>query len=356
MPPPPSITQRPARHRRPAWVLGGLGLALLIALALSLACGGRGCSAAGLWDALQLDASGHGDAQALAREIVWRLRLPRAMTALAVGGLLALSGALLQVLLRNPLADPYVLGVSSGASLAAVAALWAGLSAGALYASAWAGAAGSTLLLFLLGRHSLLALDLRAAGEGATRLLLSGVMLAAAWTALISLALTLAPDAQLRGMLFWLIGEISGAEPWAPALAGLALATALALALAPALNLLLLGDARAQSLGVAVPRLRLAVSLLAAAATACAVATAGALGFVGLLVPHGLRRLLGNDQRLLLPAAALGGGTVVILGDLLARSLVAPTQLPVGAVMSVVGVPVFLWVLHHAGTAGGAHD
>ncbi|MFM2067626.1 MAG: hypothetical protein RLZZ584_2535 [Pseudomonadota bacterium] len=349
----PASPLRAAGRPRAAWVLAGLAGALLLAVLLSLACGSRGCSAAGLLDALTGALpgrrSGVDDAHALARELIWRLRLPRALTALGVGGLLALAGALLQVLLRNPLADPYVLGVSSGASLAAVAALWLGAGAWALYGAAWGGALVSTLALFVLGRRSLGTLDLRSAGSASARLLLTGVMLAAAWTALISLALTLAPDAQLRGMLFWLIGEISGAEPWAPALAALAVLLLLALGQARALNVLLLGDARAQSLGVAVRRLRLMVCGIAAAATAFAVTTAGALGFVGLLVPHVVRRLLGNDQRVLLPACVLAGAGVVVLADLLARSVVAPTQLPVGAVMSLVGVPVFLWVLHHAG-------
>jgi iron complex transport system permease protein len=337
---------RPRPHQG-ALALVGLTLLLVAALLLSLACGSHGCSAGDLWQAAFGKAQ--DDVQALASELIWRLRLPRAFTALAVGGLLALAGALLQVLLRNPLADPYVLGVSSGASLAAVAALWLGAGSWALTSAAWFGALVSTLALFVLGRRSLTALDLRSAGPASARLLLTGVMLAAAWTALISLALTLAPDAQLRGMLFWLIGEITGSEPWAPALTALIALLALALAQARSLNVLLLGDARAMSLGVAVPRLRVYVCALAAAATAFAVTTAGALGFVGLLVPHVMRRLVGNDQRLLLPACVLAGGAVVVLADLLARSVAAPTQLPVGAVMSLVGVPVFLWVLHHAG-------
>lgn len=343
---PAQAAVRPRPHHG-ALALVGLTLLLVAALLFSLACGSHGCSAGDLWQAAFTQAQ--DDAQALASELIWRLRLPRAFTALAVGGLLALAGALLQVLLRNPLADPYVLGVSSGASLAAVAALWLGAGSWALTGAAWGGALVSTLALFALGRRSLAALDLRSAGPASARLLLTGVMLAAAWTALISLALTLAPDAQLRGMLFWLIGEISGSEPWAPALAALIVLLLLALVQARSLNVLLLGDARAMSLGVAVPRLRVYVCALAAAATAFAVTTAGALGFVGLLVPHVMRRLVGNDQRLLLPACVLAGGAVVVLADLLARSVVAPTQLPVGAVMSLVGVPVFLWVLHHAG-------
>jgi iron complex transport system permease protein len=170
-------------------------------------------------------------------------------------------------------------------------------------------------------------------------------MLASGWSALITLVLAVAPDAKLRGMLFWLIGELSGAEPWAPALAALAVALAMALALARSLNVLAAGDARAHALGVAVPRLRALTCAVAAAATAFAVTTAGALGFVGLLVPHAVRRFTGNDQRVLLPACVLAGGTVVMLADTAARTVLAPAQLPVGAIMSLIGVPVFLWVL-----------
>ena len=355
----PTGGQRPATHelaapgfaqerrRRAAWVWLGLALLALASLLLASVCGTRGCALQAGLQAL----TGTGD-DPLAREIVLRLRLPRALAGFAVGGLLALAGALMQVLLRNPLADPYVLGVSGGASLAALLAISAGAGATALLAASWGGALVSIGALFLLGRGGLRRVDVLDGGAAPTRLLLTGVMLASLWGALITLVLTLAPDGLLRGMLFWLIGDLSGALPWVPAMLALAVALALALALARSLNTLLAGDARAQSLGVEVARLRTFVCLLGAGATAFAVTTGGSLGFVGLLVPHALRRVCGNDQRLLLPACVLGGGTLVVLADTLARTLVAPQQLPVGAILSLLGVPAFLFVLLRAPGAG----
>ncbi len=323
------------RAPRFAWPL--LALVALLGLGLAGACGSGGCSPAmwGWW------ADG---ADPLARELVLGLRLPRAAAGFAVGGLLALAGALLQVLLRNPLADPWVLGVSGGGALGAVLAMWAGAGAALVTGAAWIGAAVSTLLLFAIGAGS----ANRGLAHGAVaplRILLTGVMLASGWGALLTLVLSLAPDARLRGMLFWLIGDLAGADAWlAPALA-LAIGLVVAMRLAPALNLMLLGDARAFSLGVHVNRLRLATCLLAALAAGFAVTTAGAVGFVGLIVPHSLRLVLGNDQRGLLPACVIAGGTLVVLADTLARTIVAPIQLPVGAIVSLVGVPVFLMLL-----------
>ena len=327
--------------RRAAIVWALLAVLALASLCLALACGTRGCGTAGLRDALLAT-----DADPLAREIVLRLRLPRALAGFAVGGLLALAGALMQVLLRNPLADPYVLGVSGGAALAGMLALAAGAGSAALLSASWAGALVSIAALFMLGGRALRsAVPLRDVGSVPDRVLLTGVMLASLWGALVTLVLALAPDALLRGMFFWLIGDLSAAQSPSAALLALGVALAAALALARSLNALLAGDARAQSLGVDVPRLRAAVCLLGAGATAFAVTTAGSLGFVGLIVPHALRRLCGNDQRLLLPACVLGGGALVVLADTLARTVVAPRQLPVGAIMALVGVPAFLFVL-----------
>ncbi|MEO7152175.1 MAG: iron ABC transporter permease [Burkholderiaceae bacterium] len=342
----PRLSPAP-RGRQAVRLWAGLALLAVASLTLACACGTRGCAAAPLWDALI--GPGATGSDALAREIVLRLRLPRALAGFAVGGLLALAGALMQVLLRNPLADPYVLGVSGGAALAGLLALAAGTGATALLGAAWAGALVAIGALFLLGGAALRP-GLADPTAAPTRLLLTGVMLASLWGALVTLVLTLAPDAVLRGMFFWLIGDLSGAQGWAVPLLALGVASIGALALARPLNLLLAGDARAQSLGVDVARLRAGVCLLGAGATAFAVTTAGSLGFVGLVVPHALRRLCGNDQRVLLPACALGGGTLVVLADTLARTLIAPRQLPVGAIMALIGVPAFLALLRR--TAG----
>ncbi len=329
-----------ARRPRAAIVLATLGFAVLAAFALALATGSIGVDGTAIVHALA------GDATSGPAAIVRELRLPRALAAFAVGGLLAVAGALLQVLLRNPLADPYVLGISGGAAVGALAALSAGIATFTMPA-AFAGAFASTLVVFGLARAG------RArAPWTAMRLLLTGIVVAAGWGAMIALMLTLAPDAQLRGMLFWLIGDLSA--PPAPGGPLLALGAVLVVALAFArdLNVLSRGDDVATALGVAVPRATLALHAAAAFATAVAVTVAGAVGFVGLVVPHALRLVIGNDQRILLPAAALAGGALLVVADTLARSLVAPVQLPVGVVTAFVGVPAFLYLL--ARGEGGA--
>ena len=270
-------------------------------------------------------------------EVVRSLRLPRALSGFACGGLLALSGALLQVLLRNPLADPYVLGVSGGASVGALLAMLFGFAAAGINGLAFAGALTAMLVVFGLSR-----------GDGSwtqTRLLLTGVIVAAGCGAVVALLLSIAPDQQLRGMLFWLMGDLSQTGQPELMLAALALLVLLSLAFARELNLLARGADVALTLGVPVARLRFGVYLVASLATAVAVTQAGSIGFVGLIVPHLVRLAVGNDQRLLLPASALAGGTLLVLADTLARSVIAPQQLPVGVLTALIGVPAFLLLL-----------
>jgi len=284
-----------------------------------------------------------------ASQVLHTLRLPRALAAFGVGGLLAVAGALMQVLLRNPLADPYVLGVSGGAAVGALLALLTAGTALLVQAGAFGGALLSIVLVFALAQRDLSRLDTTARLDSAPRLLLTGVMLAALWSALITLLLMLAPEARLRGMLFWLAGDLGGSDA---ALWPLAVLAALLLAswpLARELNVLLRGTAAAQALGVSVLRLRRVVYALASLATAVAVTTGGAIGFVGLVVPHALRLVIGNDQRVLLPACALAGGTLLLLADTLARTLVAPQQLPVGVITALLGVPTFIVLLLQRG-------
>jgi iron complex transport system permease protein len=310
-------------------------LALLVLLAL-----------ASFWAALAAGsipvAAGDIGAALLGRDapgadIIRELRLPRALAGFACGGLLALAGALMQVLLRNPLADPYILGISGGAGAGALLAILIGLPALAIDGLAFAGALGAMLLVFGLAH-----------GDGSwtqTRLLLTGVIVAAGCGALVALMLAIAPDDRLRGMLFWLMGDLAQSGAAWPPLAVLAVALTLAMPFARELNLLARGLLQAQSLGVAVDRLRHAVYLLASLATAAAVTTAGSIGFIGLVVPHLVRLAIGNDQRLLLPASALAGGALLMLADTLARSLIAPQQLPVGVLTALIGVPIFLFLL-----------
>ncbi len=318
---------------RNAAILALVAAAGLAALAWALAAGSVSIDGAAIFRALTDGTPGTEAA------IVRELRLPRALAAFAVGGLLALAGALMQVLLRNPLADPYILGISGGAAVGALGAMLAGAAAWVTPA-ALGGALASTLLVFGLARTGA-----ERAPWTTTRLLLTGVVVAAGWGALIALLLTLAPDAQVKGMLFWLIGDLGGASAATPALVTLAVALCGALAFARDLNVLARGEDVATALGVAVARTTLLLCAVSALATAVAVTTAGSVGFVGLVVPHALRLVIGNDQRLLLPACVLTGGTLLLLADTLARTVAAPIQLPVGVITALVGVPVLLALL-----------
>jgi len=285
-----------------------------------------------------------------ASEVLHDLRLPRALAAFGTGGLLALAGALMQVLLRNPLADPYVLGVSGGAAVGALGAMLAGLGALAVQAGAFGGALASIALVFAIAHRDLARLAAPGSTDNAPRLLLTGVMLAAGWTALVTLLLALAPEARIRGMLFWLAGDVAGAESATIPLAALGVLVIATFPLAREMNVLLRGPVIAASLGVRVAPLRRVLFVAASLATALAVTTSGAIGFIGLVVPHALRLAIGNDQRILLPSCAFAGGALLVLADTAARTVVAPQQLPVGVITALVGVPAFLVLLLRRGT------
>jgi iron complex transport system permease protein len=287
-------------------------------------------------------ASVDGQSNDVAGEIVRTLRVPRAIAGFSCGALLALAGALLQVLLRNPLAEPYVLGVSGGAAAFAVAVLFAGWAWWLVDVASFGGALLSIVIVLGLARREFWRGEPQ---EASPRLLLTGVVVATGWGAIVTLLLALAPDDRLRGIVFWLTGDLNGAaSPW-PALVVLAVALGVCMPVAPQLNVLLRGDTLAASLGVPVAQLRRRIFLVASLAAAASVTTAGTIGFVGLVVPHALRLVLGNDQRMLVPASALAGGVAVMGADLIARTVIAPAQLPVGVVTALVGVPVFLWLL-----------
>jgi iron complex transport system permease protein len=274
------------------------------------------------------------------------LRLGRASSAFVTGAALALAGVMMQALLRNPLADPYVLGISSGASVGALAALLAGAALWMVDLGALAGAVGISLLLFFLARRDLGGNFQREVAGDSSTLLLTGVILASASMALVTLMLSIAPESRLRGMVFWMIGDLSGAHwrllPW------IVLAAALLFAYrqARSLNVMALHADAAATLGVDVGALRRALFICSGLLTASAVTTAGSVGFVGLIVPHACRYAFGPDHRLLLPAATLAGGTFMVLADTLARTILAPQQLPVGVLTSLIGVPIFLFQLH----------
>lgn len=320
----------------PRFVLPLMVLALLALLAI----GGALIVGSATLDIEQVAGVFVGQGEPLAHTLVMELRLPRALSAFAVGGLLAVAGALMQILLRNPLADPYVLGISGGAAVGALAAMLAGLGGVLLSGSAFGGALVSMLLVFALAR-----------GEGSwtpSRLLLTGVVVASGWGAVITLLLSLSPTQALPGMLFWLMGDLSYARaPWMP-LTLLLMVCLMLMPLGRHLNVLARGPMQAAALGVDVRWLSWGIYLIASLLTATAVTSAGTIGFVGLVVPHMLRLVLGNDQRLILPACALSGGLLLVVADTLARSVMAPEQLPVGVITALLGVPMFLLLLNRS--------
>jgi len=322
----------PLSRRRLLLTLASLLLLTAILLCASLCLGSTAYRPWQLWN--------DGPDALLARDVVLSLRLPRSLAALAVGGLLALAGLLQQILLRNPLAEPYVLGTSGGASVGALTALLLGAGSVLVSLAAGGGALATTLLVFALARND--------HSSQQARLLLTGIALASFASALSSLLLSLAPEGLLRGMIYWMLGDLSGAH-WPAAAAALLALLVLLWPWSRDLNLMSHGREAAHALGSHTLRLQWLLYFCSAAATAVAVTTAGMIGFVGLIVPHALRLLLGQDIRLLLPASALGGGCVLLAADIGSRIILAPQQLPVGVVTSLAGVPVFLWLLQQRG-------
>ncbi|HET7921751.1 MAG TPA: iron ABC transporter permease [Gammaproteobacteria bacterium] len=322
------------RSLHPAPMLFMLVILTLLMFCVALAVGSVSLPVSQVLAAL----TGHGDP--LTRTLILELRLPRTLTAFATGGLLALAGALMQVLLRNPLADPYVLGVSGGAAAGALGALLAGFGGYWLSGSAFVGALVSMLIVFVLAHGR--------GGWTPTRLLLTGIVVAFGWGAAVSFMLVLSDDASLRSMLFWLMGDLSYRGTSALPLVVLGLGLLAWLPFARHLNVLSRGETLAEALGIAVRPFSISIYIAASLFTAVAVTEAGAIGFVGLVVPHMLRLVSGSDHRSLLPGAVLAGGSLLMLADMLARTLLAPRQLPVGVLTAAIGVPLFLYLLNRA--------
>lgn len=326
----------PARVLRVCLVLTGvLFLLSFVSLAVGAAAIPVGDVGAALWSGL----TGSSDTLAAEhRTIVLAVRLPRLLLGMIVGAALAVAGAGYQALLRNPLADPYVLGVSSGAALGAILSLVVAARLAPL--AAFVGAVLTIAAVYFLGQ--------RRSELAPYTLLLAGIIMASFLSGLIVFLLYLLSGRDLRGFLFWLMGDLSN-PPALASMLWLGLATLVAIGViyfvAGDLNLLLSGETEAQALGVNVRRTKLLVYLAASLATGLAVSVSGAIGYVGLLVPHLVRLLFGGDYRLLVPATALGGAVVVVAADTLARTVVSPSELPVGAVMALVGAPVFIYLL-----------
>ena len=331
-------------------LLAALSLLLLLAFWLALALGPVSLplldSVQALWQLSGLPTANHDIAQA--ELIVGQIRLPRALLGLCVGAVLALSGVAMQGLFRNPLADPGLIGLSSGAALGAAVAIVGGAAFGGLPAwlapyllslCAFAGGLGVTALVYRLGRRN--------GQTSVATMLLAGIALTALAGAAIGLFTYLADDATLRTLTFWNLGSLNGAS-YARLWPLLLVTAAVALWLprrARALNALLLGESEARHLGFAVERLKRELVFCTALGVGAAVAAAGMIGFIGLVVPHLMRLLVGPDHRLLLPASALAGASLLLLADLLARLLLAPAELPIGIVTALIGAPFFIYLL-----------
>ena len=319
---------------------GALTLALLMAVLLSLKLGAVPISIGDFFLSLGRAVLRGDELPSEYRLFVFEIRLPRILLGVLVGAALAVAGAGFQALLRNPLADPYVLGVSSGAALGAILSLAvAGRASVATPLAAFAGALASIAAVYFLGR--------REGQLDSFTLLLAGIICASFLSAVIMFLMTTLAGQHLRGMAFWLMGDLSAPAPvplgWLFIV--LALAVGAIYTTAADLNLLLSGEQEALHLGVEVGRVKLVVYLASSVLTGLAVSVSGAIGYVGLLVPHAIRMLFGSDYRLLLPATALGGAIVVVLADTLARTVVAPTELPPGAVTAMAGAPFFIYLL-----------
>ncbi|MFC8900405.1 FecCD family ABC transporter permease [Streptomyces cinereoruber] len=344
--PPPTAPPAAAPVRKGAAALLGTaaGLALLAAsVAVAITIGPARIGVADVWATVAAHLGGGVSELSPIRDgIVWDLRLPRTLLAAVCGAGLALCGAVMQSLLRNPLADPFVLGVSSGASTGAVAVVVLGIGGGVLSVTggAFLGAVCSFALVLLLS-HTL--------GGSTDRVVLSGVAAMQLFSALTSFVVMTAADAETtRGVLFWLLGSLAGAgwtDVWV-CLGVLAAALTTCLGYARTLDAFAFGEEAAASLGVAVARTRIVLLCVTALLTAALVSAAGAIGFVGLVLPHAARALVGPGHARLLPVTALAGAVFLVWADTLARTVLNPQEVPVGVVTSLIGVPAFVLVLY----------
>jgi iron complex transport system permease protein len=341
---------RPLTFQGVIWRCGVLAIILVVVVVIALKLGAVPVSLYGLGlDLLHVLVGKTGELSSNYNMIVYDIRLPRILLSIVVGASLAVAGTAFQALLRNPLADPYILGASSGASLGAMLTLIAGpylalpliLSAVVTPLGAFLGAAATVAVVYFLGSHN---------GQlDSNTLLLSGIVSGSFLSAIITFLIsTLAGRGDLRGILFWLMGDLSASlQPsvrWVLGI-GFLVATAIIYTTASDLNLLLNGEKEAMHLGVDVRRVRLVVYIAASLLTGLAVSFSGAIGYVGLLVPHVMRLIFGSDHRILIPTSAFGGAIVLVIADTVARTVVAPSELPVGAMTALAGAPLFIYLL-----------
>ncbi|MFC9232152.1 FecCD family ABC transporter permease [Streptomyces decoyicus] len=346
-------TERSGRRAPRAGLLAvGLGIAVVVALTAAVSLGSTDIAPGHVWSVVFRRLGGAPPRPGTDDLIVWQLRVPRALLAALVGAGLGLVGTATQALVRNPLGDPYLLGISNGASLGAVAAIVLGAGAGGvlglgLSAAAFAGALAAFALVWCMAR--------RGGGFSPLRLVLAGVGIGQFVSGFTSyLVLQAGDEQQTRSVLFWLMGSLSGATwsiLWLPALAVVAGLLALQ-ARARAMNALIMGDETAAGVGVDVTRLRRELFVVSSLLTGVVVAVSGAIGFVGLMVPHLCRLLIGGDHRRLLPLSALTGALLLVVVDLVCRTAMDSQELPVGVVTAMIGAPVLLFLLDRRMEAG----
>ncbi len=337
------------RSRRRGWQGAALIALLIGVVAAALVTGPMAVTLSDLGEIVEGRLTGATDASPTVRAVVEQIRLPRIVLGALIGAVLGMSGAAMQGLFRNPLADPGIIGVSAGAALAAVAVIVLGdpvraalppfLGPLLLPLAAFVGALLTMTTIYLLSMH-----DGRVI---VATVLLAGVAVAALAMALTGFLVFLATDDQLRDVTFWSLGSLGGAT-WGKVAIALP-CVGMTLALLPvwgrALNALLLGEAEAKHVGFNVDRAKWAVIVLTAVGVGAAVAMSGVIGFVGLVVPHVVRLVAGPDHRFLLPGAALLGGSLLVGADIVARTVAAPAELPIGILTAIIGAPFFLWLL-----------
>lgn len=273
----------------------------------------------------------------LNKQIIFTLRIPHTISAFIVGGTLGLAGTLIQIMLANPLADPYILGVSGGATVFTLTGMIMGVGGFFLTLLGYLGALITLTFIFVLA-HGV-------KNSSSSRILLMGVMLASGWSAVTSLILALSPSTQFKTLLFWLLGDLDTSQSPYLGLFGLIIGFISSMLIAQKLNVLTLGPLQAKTLGLHTEHLQRFLLILSSFLTATIITMAGPIGFVGLLIPHITRILFPADHRILIPASILLGGSLLTCADILARTLIAPQQLPVGIMTALIGVPTFLYLL-----------
>ncbi len=340
----PGEEKKPLRRRvtrRRVLVVSSLLAALLMLVVLvALSMGSESIPPTVIVDRLLAALTGHTESDSVNDLILFRIRLPRILLGIAAGASLSVAGAVLQALLRNPLAEPYVLGISSGSALGAILSLvWLEAVPWARPISAFGGAMATAVLVYGLSRGR--------TGITTERLILAGIIVATFLWSVIALLLATWTDPRLRGITFWLMGSVSGGGDGLLGIIGpvLGLTLVAVYACARRLNVLLLGEEDARLLGMNVERMKSIAYTLASLLTGVTVSVTGSIGFVGLIVPHLVRLRWGSDNRLVIPAAAWLGAIFIVAADTLARTVIAPRELPVGAVTALIGAPLFVYLL-----------